>query len=99
MPYETTRNWTDAEDNKRLNEVGHPYPREGLEVSQERIDYLLNKGGDFESPFIKFVDKPKDEEDKEFPKHTGGGYYELSNGEKVKGKEAAEKAENELKVD
>ena len=25
----------------------------------------------------------------DFPKHTGGGYYELSNGEKVKGKDAA----------
>ena len=28
-----------------------------------------------------------------FPKHTGGGWYELSNGEKVQGKEEAEKAE------
>lgn len=31
----------------------------------------------------------------EFPKHTGGGWYELSNGEKVQGKEKAEKAEKE----
>lgn len=31
----------------------------------------------------------------EFPKHTGGGWYELSNGEKVQGKEEAEKAEKE----
>lgn len=28
--------------------------------------------------------------------HTGGGYYELPNGEKVRGKEAATKALNEL---
>ena len=33
----------------------------------------------------------------EFPKHTGGGYYELSNGEKVKGKDAAIEAEEALK--
>src|SRR5690625_4165653 len=33
----------------------------------------------------------------EFPKHTGGGYYELSNGEKVKGKDAAIEAEKALK--
>lgn len=33
----------------------------------------------------------------EFPKHTGGGYYELSNGEKVQGKDAAIEAENALK--
>lgn len=37
------------------------------------------------------------EEEKEYPKHTGGGYYELSNGEKVKGKAKAFQAENELK--
>lgn len=35
--------------------------------------------------------------DNEFPKHTGGGYYELSNGEKVKGKDEAIKAEEALK--
>lgn len=32
----------------------------------------------------------------EFPKHTGGGWYELSNGEKVQGQEAAETAEAKL---
>ena len=31
-----------------------------------------------------------------YPKHTGGGYYELSNGEKVKGKDAAIEAEKAL---
>lgn len=33
------------------------------------------------------------EGDTEFPKHLGGGYFELSNGEKVKGKEAAIEAQ------
>ncbi|MDF9520769.1 hypothetical protein P5815_09410 [Bacillus cereus] len=32
-----------------------------------------------------------------FPKHTGGGWYELSNGEKVQGKEEAMSAERSLK--
>lgn len=31
-----------------------------------------------------------------YPKHTGGGYYELSNGEKIKGKDAAIEAEKAL---
>lgn len=31
----------------------------------------------------------------DFPKHTGGGWYELSNGDKVQGKDEAEKAEKE----
>lgn len=34
----------------------------------------------------------------ERPKHLGGGTYELSNGERVKGKEAAEEAEEKLKA-
>ena len=34
--------------------------------------------------------------EKEYPKHTGGGWYELSNGEKVQGKEVAEDLEKEL---
>lgn len=32
-------------------------------------------------------------EDKSYPFHIGGGWYELSNGERVQGKEAAEEAE------
>ena len=31
-----------------------------------------------------------------WPKHVGGGHYELSNGDKVKGKEAAAAAQAEL---
>ena len=33
----------------------------------------------------------------EYPVHTGGGWYELSNGEKVQGKQEAEKAEADLR--
>ena len=36
---------------------------------------------------------PKEPAFSDFPKHTGGGWYELSNGEKVQGKDEAEKAE------
>jgi hypothetical protein len=32
-----------------------------------------------------------------YPNHIGGGYYELSNGEKIKGKDEALKAEEALK--
>ncbi|MEK5449567.1 hypothetical protein [Paenibacillus sp. FSL R7-0331] len=34
----------------------------------------------------------------EWPKHVGGGTYELSNGDRVKGKDAAEEAEGALKA-
>lgn len=50
-------------------------------------------------PSVEWVnDKPKKEanSDSEYPIHTGGGYFELSNGEKVRGKEEAIQAQNEL---
>ena len=31
-----------------------------------------------------------------YPKHTGGGWYQLSSGEKVKGKDPAQAAEKQL---
>ena len=31
-----------------------------------------------------------------FPKHTGGGWYELSNGEKVQGKQEAKEAQRNV---
>jgi len=34
-----------------------------------------------------------------YPIHVGGGWYELSNGEKVQGKEDAEQAQSELDGD
>lgn len=95
MAYKVTTDFFDADDNKRLYEVGQTYPRAGFEVSKERIDYLLNKNNDFKNPFIKFVEDEVVNE--EYPKHVSGGYYELSNGEKVKGKNAAIEAENKLK--
>lgn len=102
MAYQVIRKFADAEDGGRLYEPSFPYPyEEGVAVSDDRIDYLLNKGNDFEEPFIKVVpDAPAAEETEQeiFPKHVGGGTYELSNGEKVKGKEAAIKAQQALKA-
>ena len=54
-----------------------------FDLTSERFDEIMaaNKNlieeveGENDSPY--------------FPRHTGGGYYELSNGEKVKGKDAA----------
>lgn len=42
------------------------------------------------------IEDEKPEAVETFPKHTGGGHYELSDGSKAKGKEAAEKAEQAL---
>lgn len=37
-----------------------------------------------------------DSEKREYPFHKGGGYYELSNGEQVRGKEDAIEAQKEI---
>jgi hypothetical protein len=94
--YKVVAKFLDLEDNKREYKVGETFPREGVEVSERRLAILST---DQNAAKKVLIEKLEEGEEAEFPKHTGGGYYELSNGEKVKGKEAAEKAENELKVD
>lgn len=54
----------------------------------ERVAFLVEKG---------FLDAAEVKGQTKFPKHTGGGWYELSNGEKVQGKDEAAAAEEELK--
>jgi uncharacterized protein YwgA len=61
------------------------------EVSGKEID---QNGQEQQQQEEKMDTAEKDSE--EFPKHTGGGWFELSNGEKVQGKEEAEKAEADL---
>jgi hypothetical protein len=95
--YRVVADFKDLEDNKYLYKVGKPFPREGIEVSERRLAILSTDQNAAKKVLIEKVEEEQKEE--VFPKRTGGGYYELSNGEKVKGKEAAEKAENELKVD
>lgn len=55
---------------------------------QERVNFLIEKG--------YLAKRPQQTETVSFPKHTGGGWYELSNGEKVKGKDEATAAEEDL---
>ena len=87
--YKVIEDWKDFEDNDYIYYKGDPYPREGLEVSEERIQELSTKDNKRNQVLIAAVEK--------YPKHTGGGYYELSNGEKVQGKDAAIEAEEALK--
>ncbi|RDW17043.1 hypothetical protein CWR48_15695 [Oceanobacillus arenosus] len=95
MEYVVIENFIDLEDKNRLYEAKHPYPREGFTPTKKRFEALSTSDNKKGRPFIKAVES-EDPED-EFPKHTGGGYYELSNGERVQGKDAAIEAENELK--
>ncbi|MDN6397678.1 MAG: hypothetical protein L0J75_01425 [Alkalibacterium sp.] len=72
-------------DSKRVYQVNDWYPRSGFDATDERVEELTKKD---------FLEESKEEEEeKKYPIHTGGGWYELSNGERVQGKEEAEKLE------
>ncbi|MFJ8529641.1 hypothetical protein [Bacillus sp. NPDC094106] len=64
------------------------YSKEDMYESNDskRIAFLVEKG------FLKSNETYSD-----VPKHTGGGWYELSNGEKVQGKEDAIAFEKSLR--
>lgn len=97
MLFPVMKDFEDLQDDKRLNEKDSWYPRKGLEPSDERIQELQEKGyigggvSDSQAP-----DNPNEEE-VEYPLHKGGGNYILSNGESVRGKDAAIEAEEALK--
>ncbi|MDE0582236.1 hypothetical protein ON064_04140 [Planococcus sp. A6] len=93
MNFPIYKSFKDKQDQKRLNEKNKFYPREGLEPTEERVKELQDKGyiGD------KVVEESDETDVVEYPVHKGGGNYLLSNGESVKGKEDAQKAEDALK--
>ena len=114
--------FTDLVDKRHVYNAGDFYPREGVELDEERAELLASAdNARKESLIVEVSVKEAVEEDeevkviepdgitaetvtapeidgvpKEFPVHTGGGYYELSNGNKVQGKHAAIQAEKEL---
>lgn len=57
--YVVTRYFTDAQDNEHPYHAGDTYPREGLSVSEERINNLMS-GNNFQKiSLIKKVDTKK----------------------------------------
>jgi hypothetical protein len=84
MARKVIKNFHDKHD-KELYKKGDLYEHE----SAERVAFLVDKG---------FLDEKEEQQkdESEFPKHVGGGHYELSNGKKVKGKDEAAAAEKEL---
>ncbi|MFS1519686.1 hypothetical protein V1503_24990 [Bacillus sp. SCS-151] len=78
MPGYEVKNTFRDKYTKELFKPGDEYPTEDT----ERVQYLKNKG------FIGEEIHSEDLDDERI-KHVGGGYYELPNGEKVKGKDNA----------
>jgi hypothetical protein len=99
MAYKVIKPFIDLQDNGHVYNAGDDFPREGLEVSDERIQQLITVNNNARQVFIKKVGEYNAQEEvNEFPKHTGGGWYLLSNGEKVQGKDEAVEAEKALKA-
>jgi hypothetical protein len=89
--YKVIEAFTDLDDPKggidAVYTAGDFYPRDGFSPSEGRLEALSSKKNKGNRPFI---------ESAEYPKHTGGSYYELSDGSKVQGKAKAFEAEAEL---
>ena len=70
MAYKVINYFTDLKDNNFAYEVGDPFPREGLEVSEERITELSGSNNLQKKPLIAAVEeaqkkaKPKKTADK-----------------------------------
>lgn len=81
MAYKVLKNFRDTTDNKKLVKKSDSYEHKNA----ERIARLIDRG---------FLEE-QDNQPPQDIKHTGGGWYELPNGEKVQGKENAQAALND----
>jgi len=91
MEYKVIKKFRDKTDNRKLYKKGDSYSHD----NEERIAFLIDKGFLEEKSKHPPEGDTKEESDKGI-KHTGGGWYELPNGEKIQGKEEAEAALAEL---
>jgi len=68
--------------------------KSGVRYEWNAGDEIDAPKGDLDHPNVEWIGS--DDIEGEHPIHKGAGYYELSNGETVRGKEKAEKAEAKL---
>lgn len=108
--YKVIKTFKDTKDNGHVYIEGDVFPHEESVVEKfkdTRIAELQSDKNKIGEPLIELVGEGiesggEDQESEEqavseFPKHVGGGNYELSNGDKVKGKAEAQAAEAALK--
>lgn len=91
----------DLKDHNHIYRKGDFYPRVNANLDEARADELASTDNARGEQLIveilaKAEAEKEDQKDETFPKLLGGGYYELSNGEKVRGKDEAVGAEKEL---
>lgn len=97
MSFKLLKAFRDSHDNNYLygvDDKNNIYPRNGYIPTEERIRELSSNDNKLGQVLIEKVSDNKSE----YPKHSGGGWYILSNGEKIQGKDKAIEAENDFKV-
>lgn len=91
--YVVIKAFTDLQDDEHVYRAGDFYPRPNVKLDEVRADELASgKNARNEALIVEVVPYV----DESYPKSVGGGYYLLSNGEKVQGKAKAEEAEQAL---
>lgn len=88
--------------------AGDVYPADGFEATEDRVYFLTGIHPKYKKIYLADVTIHGDEiqppvntqipsvGNEGFPKSTGGGWYLLSNGEKVQGKDEAIEAQEKL---
>ncbi|MCY9770494.1 hypothetical protein M5X06_27310, partial [Paenibacillus alvei] len=74
------------EHDGHVYQPGDIYPAEGFEANAERVAFLSKVHPKYGVMFLTVSQEIEEDASgggEEFPKHVGGGMYELSNGEKV----------------
>lgn len=101
MSYVVVKDFTDLKDEGHIYRSGDTYPREGSDLDEDRAEELATDVNKRKEILIETVESEnkQDDDNNVYPKHSGGAYFELSNGDKVQGKQAAIEAEKALKED
>lgn len=70
MKYKVVKDFTDLQDNDYIYRAGDLFPREGVEVSEERIKELSTKNNKRNEVLIEKDTKKDDKKDKEKKKEA-----------------------------
>lgn len=90
--------FAEKEHNGHLYRAGESYPANGFEATAERVSFLAQVHPKYKKIYLANVQETATNTHEEFPKATGGGWYLLSNGDKVQGKDEAIEAQQALKT-
>ena len=95
-PFRDLQDKNKSNPNGRRYKVGDEFPATQRKVPEERIAELKGKQNKIGYPLIEDLLDEAPKGNANYPWYLGGGYYELSDGSKVRGKDEAEKAEKQI---